>query len=75
MLADALVTAAFPISPGFVESDMSQEVLDHEPWMANIPRIKQEESVNEILAQVDKATRETHGGKFVDYRGVGNWEW
>ncbi|KAL1666178.1 hypothetical protein EV121DRAFT_202922 [Schizophyllum commune] len=66
---------AFPISPGFVESDMSQEVLEYEPWMASIPRIKQKESVNGILAQVEKATRETHGGKFIDYTGTREWDW
>ncbi|KAL1718630.1 hypothetical protein EV715DRAFT_200593 [Schizophyllum commune] len=66
---------AFPISPGFVESDMSDEVLEHEPWMASISRVKPEESVNGMLEQVQKATRETHGGRFIDFTGTREWDW
>ena len=28
-----------------------------------------------IIKQVDVATRETHGGKLVDYTGLDKWEW
>ncbi|KAL1748109.1 hypothetical protein HDZ31DRAFT_60643 [Schizophyllum fasciatum] len=66
----------FPISPGLVESGMSAATLEKEPWMLDHTELlKPEVSVEGIIKQVEEGTRETHGGKFVDYTGVGLWEW
>lgn len=35
--------------------------------MANYPLISVETTVNGILKITDEATRETHGGKFINY--------
>ncbi|TRM63741.1 hypothetical protein BD626DRAFT_548079 [Schizophyllum amplum] len=69
----------FPINPGGVETDASREMLVHEPALAQLweqyPLIQVDESARGILEQVDVATRETHGGQFVDYTGLGKWAW
>ncbi|KAI5896218.1 uncharacterized protein SCHCODRAFT_02614247 [Schizophyllum commune H4-8] len=49
--------------------------IEQEPYLRTVPMVDAEENAKGMLAQIDQATRETHGGKFVDYRGVGNWEW
>ena len=41
----------------------------------NFSLITAEDSARGILEQVDIATRETHGGQFVDYLGLGKWSW
>lgn len=69
----------FPISPGGVDTDMAKDSLAKDPGMKQImekfPLISANESARGILGQVDVATRETHGGQFVDYTGLGKWAW
>ncbi|KAL1733470.1 hypothetical protein EV714DRAFT_281835 [Schizophyllum commune] len=65
----------FPLSPGMVGTDMALAHIEQEPYLRTVPMIDAEENAKGMLAQIDQATRETHGGQFVDYRGVGNWEW
>ncbi|KAL1709839.1 hypothetical protein EV121DRAFT_286241 [Schizophyllum commune] len=66
---------AFPISPGFVETDMSNAAVEKDPWLKTLPRLTPKESVDGMLKEIDQATRETHGGQFVDYTGLGKWGW
>ena len=68
-------TVAFPISPGFVETDMSNAAVEKDPWLKTLPRLTPKESVDGMLKEIDQATRETHGGEFVDYTGLGKWGW
>ncbi|TRM61795.1 hypothetical protein BD626DRAFT_548939 [Schizophyllum amplum] len=67
----------FPINPGLVKTSISTNAMEKEPWLKDIdmPLITLEESARGIMEQVDVATRETYGGKFVDYTGLGKWEW
>ncbi|KAL1679595.1 hypothetical protein EV122DRAFT_209541 [Schizophyllum commune] len=70
----------FPISPGRVLTDMAQaaskdDTPEQRAMRAAFPAITPEESARGILEQVDIATRETHGGQFVDVEGLGKWEW
>ncbi|KAL1667286.1 hypothetical protein GGF50DRAFT_48855 [Schizophyllum commune] len=70
----------FPISPGRVLTDMAQaaskdDTPEQKAMRAAFPAITPEESARGILEQVDVATRETHGGQFVDVTGLGKWEW
>ncbi|KAL1737965.1 hypothetical protein HDZ31DRAFT_51649, partial [Schizophyllum fasciatum] len=69
----------FPISPGVVATDMAQTEPSDDPDYAAFqkayPAITPQESARAILEQVNVATRETHGGKFVDYTGLGKWAW
>ncbi|KAL1695212.1 hypothetical protein GGG16DRAFT_45414 [Schizophyllum commune] len=70
----------FPISPGRVLTDMAQaaskdDTPEQQAMRAAFPAITPEESARGILEQVDIATRETHGGQFVDVEGLGKWEW
>lgn len=69
----------FPISPGTVSTDGSRAVFENSPGTKELfeafPPITPEESARAILEQIDVATRETHGGQFVDYTGLGKWEW
>ncbi|KAL1752369.1 hypothetical protein FB107DRAFT_277757 [Schizophyllum commune] len=70
----------FPISPGRVLTDMAQaaskdDTPEQKAMRAAFPAITPEESARGILEQVDIATRDTHGGQFVDVEGLGKWEW
>ncbi|KAI5830649.1 NAD(P)-binding protein [Schizophyllum commune Tattone D] len=69
----------FPINPGGVDTDLSHATLEQDPGMKDMMQafslITAEESARGILEQVDVATRETHGGRFVDYSGLGKWSW
>ncbi|KAL1752416.1 hypothetical protein FB107DRAFT_250845 [Schizophyllum commune] len=69
----------FPINPGGVGTDMAHESLARDPGMEGLQKslnmITAEESARGILEQIDIATRETHGGNFVDYSGLGKWAW
>ena len=69
----------FPISPGTVETDMAKLSREKDPAMVELqkafPAITPEESARGILEHVDISTRETHGGQFVDYSGLGKWQW
>ncbi|KAL1700545.1 hypothetical protein EV121DRAFT_295104 [Schizophyllum commune] len=69
----------FPISPGTVATDGARQAYDKTPGieqlLAAFPPITAEESARGVLEQIDIATRETHGGQFVDYTGLGKWEW
>ena len=73
-------TVIFPISPGRVLTDMAQaaskdDTPEQKAMRAAFPAITPEESAHGILEQVDIATRETHGGQFLDVEGLGKWEW
>ncbi|KAL1683355.1 hypothetical protein EV122DRAFT_201835 [Schizophyllum commune] len=69
----------FPINPGGVDTDMAHESLARDPGMEGLQKslntITTEDSARGILEQIDIATRETHGGNFVDYSGLGKWAW
>ncbi|KAI5892429.1 NAD(P)-binding protein [Schizophyllum commune H4-8] len=69
----------FPISPGMAATDMAKDGVEREPAMIELqkalPPITPAESARGILEQIDVATRDTHGGQFVDYSGLGKWEW
>ena len=70
----------FPISPGRVLTDMAQaaskdDTPEQKAMRAAFPAITPEESAHGILEQVDIATRETHGGQFVNYTGLGKCNW
>ncbi|KAI5887771.1 NAD(P)-binding protein [Schizophyllum commune H4-8] len=69
----------FPISPGTVATDGARQAYDKTPGieqlLAAFPPISAEESARGVLEQIDVATRETHGGQFVDYTGLGKWDW
>ncbi|KAL1683350.1 hypothetical protein EV122DRAFT_201754 [Schizophyllum commune] len=69
----------FPISPGGVDTDMAHDSLARDPGMKGLQKslnmITVEESARGIIEQIDIATRETHGGNFVDYSGLGKWAW
>ncbi|KAL1754506.1 hypothetical protein FB107DRAFT_215637 [Schizophyllum commune] len=69
----------FPISPGTVSTDGSRAVFENSPGTKELfeafPPITPEESARATLEQIDVATRETHGGQFVDYTGLGKWKW
>ena len=41
----------------------------------SLSSITADESARAMLEQIDVATRETHGGQFVDYSGLGKWGW
>ena len=74
-----LPAVIFPINPGGVDTDMAHESLARDPGMEGLQKslnmITTEESARGILEQIDIATRETHGGYFVDYSGLGKWAW
>ncbi|KAL1709846.1 hypothetical protein EV121DRAFT_194051 [Schizophyllum commune] len=69
---------AFPINPGTVETDLLKngrkdpKVVEA---LKTLPPITPEESARGILEQVYKATRETHGGQFVNYVGQERIPW
>ncbi|KAI5888317.1 NAD(P)-binding protein [Schizophyllum commune H4-8] len=66
----------FPISPGRVLTDMAQaasrdDTQEQRAMRDAFPAITPEESAGGILEQINVATRETHGGQFVDVTGLG----
>ncbi|KAI4294028.1 NAD(P)-binding protein [Schizophyllum commune Loenen D] len=69
----------FPINPGVVETDMAKTSREKDPGTnvlgESLPSITADESVRAMLEQIDVATRDTHGGQFVDYSGLGKWGW
>ena len=69
----------FPISPGVVDTAAARAAWKFVPDMEQIvkafPPITPEESAKGGVGQIDVATRETHGGQFVDYSGLGKWQW
>ena len=69
----------FPINPGGVDTDLAHDSLARDPTMKGLQTghsmITVEESARGVLEQIDVATRETHGGNFVDYTGLGKWAW
>ncbi|KAI5892419.1 NAD(P)-binding protein [Schizophyllum commune H4-8] len=69
----------FPINPGAVMTDLAAHGREKAPGMKElqdyISLITPEESAKGILEQIDVATRETHGGQFVDYTGLGKLTW
>ncbi|KAL1752455.1 hypothetical protein FB107DRAFT_219900 [Schizophyllum commune] len=69
----------FPINPGGVDTDLAHDSLARDPTMKGLQTghsmITVDESARGVLEQVDVATRETHGGNFVDYTGLGKWAW
>ncbi|KAL1683365.1 hypothetical protein EV122DRAFT_201865 [Schizophyllum commune] len=70
----------FPISPGAVSTEGALAVHEKAPGMkemleGSLAPISPEESARGTLEQIDIATRETHGGQFVDYTDLGKWGW
>ncbi|KAL1664720.1 hypothetical protein GGF50DRAFT_54207 [Schizophyllum commune] len=68
----------FPISPGVVDTHgvlASGVVPDFDEIVKEFPPITPQESAQGVVGQIDIATRETHGGQFVDYTGLGKWAW
>ena len=69
----------FPISPGVIDTPAARAAWKFVPDMEQIvkafPPISPEESAKGVVGQIDVATRETHGGQFVDYSGLGKWQW
>ena len=79
----------FPINPGGVDTDLAHDSLARDPTMKGLQTghsmitveesaramITVDESARGVLEQIDVATRETHGGNFVDYTGLGKWAW
>ncbi|KAI4518564.1 hypothetical protein EV121DRAFT_283002 [Schizophyllum commune] len=69
----------FPIAPGGADTDMVKVSLTQDPGMQKVidgySLEPPEVCARGILEQVDIATRETHGGKLVDYTGLDKWEW
>ena len=50
-------------------------VPDFDEIVKEFPPITPQESAQGVVGQIDVATRETHGGQFVDYTGLGKWAW
>ncbi|KAL1755132.1 hypothetical protein FB107DRAFT_291117 [Schizophyllum commune] len=69
----------FPIAPGGADTDMVKVSLTQDPGMQKVidgySLETPEVCARGIIEQVDVATRETHGGKLVDYTGLDKWEW
>jgi len=68
---DGLV--AFPLCPGSVQTDMVKnfykDAVDKVVATISMPTGTVEANVTEILKVVDESTRETHGGKFINFEG------
>jgi norsolorinic acid ketoreductase len=57
-------------SPGLVKTDMGQAAADDVGMEIDaLGAITPLESVTSLLAIIDKATKESHGGKFWNYDG------
>ncbi|KAI5896706.1 NAD(P)-binding protein [Schizophyllum commune H4-8] len=58
----------FPMNPGALDTDMATVTVANEPWLQNaLPQLsKPEDNARKCLEQIEKATRETAGGKFLD---------
>lgn len=62
---------AFVCSPGLVMTDMTNKAMSH-PDLPRPPEeyiVDVEESVAGMIKVISSATRATHGGKFIDYKG------
>ncbi|TVY26063.1 Norsolorinic acid ketoreductase [Lachnellula hyalina] len=59
--------AAFPIDPGWVQTDMGNRGAH--AFDINEANITTEDSVNGMIKIIDVATRDTHGGKLWEYNG------
>ncbi|RDW75240.1 hypothetical protein BP6252_06382 [Coleophoma cylindrospora] len=57
----------FPIDPGFVQTELGNTGANN--LGLEQADITVEESVNGVVAVIDKATRETHSGRFAHYLG------
>lgn len=58
-------------SPGMVDTDMGRAAaVQFGRKIEDLGAISETTSVEGILAVVDKATKETHGGKFWSYDGT-----
>lgn len=72
-------TVIFPIDPGGTDTDFVKNAVEKDERMRELmqsfPLIAPETSARGILQQVDAATRETHGGQFVNYAGLGKCNW
>ncbi|TRM66700.1 NAD(P)-binding protein [Schizophyllum amplum] len=67
---DHLEFIVFPINPGGVETDMIRTALKTEKWMqGSTPFATPKQSATDILSIIDKATRESVGGRFMDVGG------
>ncbi|KII91175.1 hypothetical protein PLICRDRAFT_696290 [Plicaturopsis crispa FD-325 SS-3] len=60
---------SFSLHPGGVDTDMYRATIAAVPEGANNPSITPEKSATDILAIVDKATREETGGTFLNHDG------
>ncbi|KII86986.1 hypothetical protein PLICRDRAFT_43688 [Plicaturopsis crispa FD-325 SS-3] len=60
---------SFSLNPGAVATDMLKTTIGVVPEAGNFPSISPEESATDVLAVVDKATREETGGTFLDQDG------
>ncbi|KAI4523669.1 NAD(P)-binding protein [Schizophyllum commune Loenen D] len=69
----------FPIDPGGTDTDFVKNAVEKDERMRELmqsfPLIPPETSARGILEQVDAATRETHGGQFVNYAGLEKCNW
>lgn len=69
----------FPLCPGSVETGLATGAVEMDSSISELvkkfPFISTRESAEGIIEQVDIASRETHGGQFVDYTGLGKWAW
>ncbi|TRM69682.1 hypothetical protein BD626DRAFT_544328 [Schizophyllum amplum] len=61
----------FTINPGAVETDMILNASETESWLRGdeVPFATTEQSATDMLAIIDKATREVEGGHFMDVDG------
>ncbi|KAI5828513.1 NAD(P)-binding protein [Schizophyllum commune Tattone D] len=69
----------FPIDPGGTDTDFVKNAVEKDERMRELMQsfslITPETSARGILEQVEAATRETHGGQFVSYSGLGKCHW
>jgi norsolorinic acid ketoreductase len=63
----AFCISARPVAPGWVQTDLGNEGARN-AGMSSAP-LTVEQSVHGMLTQLDGATRETHGGKPINYDG------
>ena len=66
---------AFPLNPGFVETDMSQRAVRGAKNVEVGPPISTEQSAESILKLLDVATRDTHSGKFWNAQDAKELPW
>ncbi|TRM70530.1 hypothetical protein BD626DRAFT_30124 [Schizophyllum amplum] len=59
----------FPINPGAVATGMMLDAQKTQDWLKDYPLTSVEESTKNMMAIIDKATREGEGGQFLDASG------